>query len=198
MSQRISKAQLASKLRAAGFPEQDIPTMIGIAGGESSFNPGVRNPDASTGDNSYGLFQINMLGGMGPERRAQFGLKSNDELYDIDTNIRAAKSIYDSQGLGAWGAYTNQSYKDFLPTATDLEGADMPQVSTSQPQSTTQGGNVLNVFFDKGSQYQDKKDKSKSLLQSFKDQVMMKALNDVMNPLSGLARGDFDPLGFLK
>ena len=123
MSDRISINNLANLLRQAGFPEKDIPTMIGIAGGESSFNPRAFNPDASTGDQSYGLFQINMLGDLGPERRAQFGLKSNEELYDPVTNIRAAKKIYDTQGLGAWGAYTNQSYKNSMPDVRDLTPA---------------------------------------------------------------------------
>ena len=121
MSDRISVNNLANLLRQAGFPEKDIPTMIGIAGGESSFNPRAFNPDASTGDQSYGLFQINMLGDLGPERRAQFGLRSNEELYDPVTNIRAAKKIYDTQGLGAWGAYTNQSYKNSMPDVIDLQ-----------------------------------------------------------------------------
>ena len=123
MSDRISVNNLANLLRQAGFPEKDIPTMIGIAGGESSFNPRAFNPDASTGDQSYGLFQINMLGDLGPERRAQFGLRSNEELYDPVTNIRAAKKIYDTQGLEAWGAYTNQSYKNSMPDVRDLTPA---------------------------------------------------------------------------
>ena len=121
MSQTVSKKQLVKLLRDAGFPEEDIPTMVGIAGGESSYNPRAHNPNAYTGDNSYGLFQINMLGAMGPERRRQFGIESNEQLFDPVTNVRAAKEIYDSQGLGAWSVYNNNAYQNFLPTSTDLD-----------------------------------------------------------------------------
>jgi len=186
MSQQVNKTTLINKLRNAGFPEEDIPAMVGIAGGESSFMPLQHNPDRSTGDDSYGLFQINMIDEpgylLGEERRRQLGLKSNEELYDVDTNIRAAKAIYDNSGLGAWSAYKNQSYKDYLPTAADLEEASMPQASTSQPQSKEQSKNVLNVYFDKGSQHQDKKDKSKSLLETFKNQILMDGFRRLLNP----------------
>lgn len=98
----LSKDQVASYLRQAGFPEDKIPLMVKIAGRESSFNPRAHNPNAATGDNSYGLFQINMLGAMGPERRRQFGINSNEDLFDPLTNARAAKKVYDSQGINAW------------------------------------------------------------------------------------------------
>jgi len=117
MTKRYTQAELAQYARQAGFPEEDVPTIVAIAMGESSGNPRAHNPDASTGDNSYGLMQINMLGQMGADRRAQFGLKSNEELFNPITNFAAAKTIYDSQGLGAWGAYTNKSYLDYMPTA---------------------------------------------------------------------------------
>jgi len=127
MSKRYSQAQLAQFARQAGFPEQDVPTIVAIAMGESSGNPRAHNPDASTGDNSYGLMQINMLGQMGADRRAQFGLGSNEELFDPVKNFAAAKTIYDSQGLGAWGAYTNQSYKDFMPGAREAANSSLGQ-----------------------------------------------------------------------
>ena len=42
---------------------------------------------------------------------ADFGISSDDQLFDTDTNFRAAKRISDQQGIGAWGACTNGSYK---------------------------------------------------------------------------------------
>ncbi len=145
MSQAISKKQLAQMLRQAGFPEKDIPTMIGIAGGESSFIPTRHNPNANTGDNSYGLFQINMLGAMGPERRRQFGIESNDELFDPATNIRAAKSIYDSQGLGAWTVYDNKTYRNFMPTAEEIEPGEPVQIPTVQYPTDYPTGDTITV-----------------------------------------------------
>ena len=98
----------------AGFNPDESRIMAGIAGAESSYNPSARNPDASTGDNSYGLFQINMLGDMGPERRQLFGIDSNDQLLDPATNARAAKTIFDRQGFGAWSVYRSGRYQDFM------------------------------------------------------------------------------------
>ena len=104
--------------------------MAAIAGAESTFRPGVVNDNPATRDLSYGLWQINMLGALGPARRKQFGLSSNDDLKDPLTNAKAAKAIFDSSGFGAWGAYTNGSYNKYLPAAQAL--------NMSQQQTTTQ------------------------------------------------------------
>ena len=73
MSTTLSRKQLAKLLLQGGFTEQQVPAMLEIARRESSLNPLALNPNADTGDLSYGLFQINMLGGMGPERRKALG-----------------------------------------------------------------------------------------------------------------------------
>jgi murein DD-endopeptidase MepM/ murein hydrolase activator NlpD len=70
---------------------------------ESGGNPQAHNPNAGTGDNSYGLFQINMLGNLGPARLKQFGLSSNDELLDPAVNARVAFQM--SQGGRNWGPW---------------------------------------------------------------------------------------------
>ena len=114
MSRFITKQQAIQGLREAGFPEHVIPTMAAVMGQESSYDLGAYNPKGA--DNSYGLLQINMEGPLGPARRKQFGLKSNEDLLDFKTNLRAAKTIYDEQGLKAWGGYTDGGYKKFLPT----------------------------------------------------------------------------------
>ncbi len=101
----VTKKQIAESLLKAGFSPQDLPTMIEIARRESGFNRLALNPDASTGDLSYGPFQINMLGAMGPERRKQFGIEKNEQLYDLDTSARAAKIVKDQQGFEAWSVY---------------------------------------------------------------------------------------------
>ena len=205
-NQRLSKAQITSLVRQAGFPEDVVPTMVGIAGGESSFNPRAHNPNASTGDNSYGLFQINMLGDMGPERRRLFGIQSNEELFDPVKNVQAAKAIYDRQGLGAWSVYRSGAYKDSLPTTEDLQGATVPASaftetpSPEQPQTVGGGGNVLNVYFDRGSQHQDKKEKAKSLVEQMKESIMRGMVGQILNPMfipgmssPGMSSGAFDP-----
>ena len=126
---RLSTQQIAAGLRQAGFAEDMIPTMTAVTMAESGGNPRAHNPNRNTGDNSYGLLQINMIDGMGPERRRQFGIDSDDQLFDPITNFRAAKQIYDSQGINAWGAYTNGSYKKYLGSDTSA-GAELPTGGT--------------------------------------------------------------------
>jgi hypothetical protein len=96
-----------------------LATMVAISEPESGGNPRAHNPNASTGDNSYGPWQINMLGGMGPERRKEFGIASNEELFDPATNARAAKRILDSQGLGAWTTYSAGKHKPYMQQAEE-------------------------------------------------------------------------------
>jgi hypothetical protein len=113
---KYTKAQITDLLRQAGFPESAIPTMVKIAQLESTNNTQAFNDDSDTGDLSYGLFQINMLGDMGPERRKWFGIKSNEELYDPLTNAKAAYKLWSSkerakgkgQGYTHWSAYNNK------------------------------------------------------------------------------------------
>jgi hypothetical protein len=106
---------LMSILKQAGFKGQALQIAYAVAMAESSGNARAHNGNAATGDNSYGLFQINMLGSMGPERRKQFGLSSNEELFDPLTN---AKIAYKMSGGGKnwtpWSTYTRGTYREFL------------------------------------------------------------------------------------
>ncbi len=103
--------------RAAGFTGEDLIKMTAVGMAESTGNPGAINNNPATGDLSYGAWQVNMIGGMGPQRRRQFGLANNDALLDLPTNARVAKSIFDSQGINAWGAYTDGRYKQYMGQA---------------------------------------------------------------------------------
>jgi hypothetical protein len=109
--QIYSKSEMETLAVQGGFDPKDAPLVARIAMGESSGNPTAFNGVGR--DQSYGLMQINMLGEMGPERRSQFGISSNEELNDPLTNMKAAHAIYKQQGWGAWGAYTNGSYAKF-------------------------------------------------------------------------------------
>ena len=116
---KLTPKQIADVARQAGIPEDKIPTMVAIAMAESSGNSEAHNPKYP--DNSFGLWQINMLDEpgyqLGAERRQKYGLSSNEELKDPLTNAKAAFDILNSQGLGAWSVYTSGKYKDFLPDA---------------------------------------------------------------------------------
>ena len=62
---RQSIPNLVKIALTAGFTPEEAAIAAAISMAESSGNPGAYNPDASTCDKSYGLWQINMLGGMG-------------------------------------------------------------------------------------------------------------------------------------
>lgn len=102
----------------AGFSGGALTTAVAIALAESSGNPRAHNTNAATGDNSYGLWQINMIGAMGPARRKQFGIASNDDLFDPSTNARAAMMLYKARGgFGDWSTYNRGTYLRFVSRA---------------------------------------------------------------------------------
>jgi hypothetical protein len=106
---------IGALLAKAGFSGQALAMANAISMAESSHNPLDHNDNAQTGDDSYGLFQINMLGAMGPERRQAYHLKSNSDLYDPLTNARVAYQM--SKGgtdWSAWSTYKSGAYKQYL------------------------------------------------------------------------------------
>jgi murein DD-endopeptidase MepM/ murein hydrolase activator NlpD len=106
MADRASRA--IQTLQRAGFTGDRLKTAFGIVMRESGGNPQAHNPNRRTGDDSYGLSQINMLGSMGPARRRQFGIQRNEDLLDPAVNARAMFQM--SKGgkdFGAWGIGPN-------------------------------------------------------------------------------------------
>lgn len=107
-------ASLMSILKKAGFSGEGLRMAYAIAMAESGGNAHAHNGNSGTGDNSYGLFQINMLGGMGPERRARYGLSSNDSLFDPLTNAKVAYAMSNGgKNWGPWSTYGNGAYKKY-------------------------------------------------------------------------------------
>jgi len=138
--EQLSAQQIASLLQQQGVSKEKIPTMTAIALAESSGRPKAFNPKGL--DRSYGLFQVNMYGGLGPARMKQFGLKTEKDLFEPTTNIKAAKEILGSQGLGAWSVYKTGKYKEFLPQAQQaVQGL-------TQPQETAARGGTYLIFAD--------------------------------------------------
>ena len=93
----------------AGFSPSEADTMTQIAKKESNWYTRAHNNKSP--DNSYGLWQINMIGAMGPARRREYGISNNDELFNPVVNAKAARSVFKSQGFKAWSVYSNGSYK---------------------------------------------------------------------------------------
>ncbi len=109
------EAQLRDAASKAGFTGNALNTAVAIGMAESGGNAGEVNNNPGTGDLSYGDWQINMLGAMGPERRAQYGLSSNDALLDPYTNARVAYAMSNGgQNFQPWSTYKSGAYKQYL------------------------------------------------------------------------------------
>jgi len=114
---------LLSTLSSAGFKGKGLDMAYAIAMAESSGHANSHNTNSSTGDNSYGLFQINMIGDMGPARRKQYGLKSNDALFDPLTNAKVAyKMSHGGKNWKPWSTFTSGAYKQYLSKHKDISG----------------------------------------------------------------------------
>lgn len=117
--------------RGAGFQGEDLIRMTAVAMAESSGNVQAFNNNARTGDLSYGAFQVNMRGDLGPDRRRQFGLPNNEALFDLGTNARVAKGIFDSQGINAWGAFRDGRFQEWMGQARAAAPSVMGSVAAA-------------------------------------------------------------------
>ncbi len=144
----MNAQQITDVAAGAGFSGSALPVAVAIALAESGGNPGAHNPIGA--DDSYGLWQINMRGTLGPARRAAFGLTSNDQLYDPATNARAAFAISGGgSNFNPWTTFTSGAYRRYLaaaPTPSPLPapgGSGGPADGTGdEPQAGDTGGGL--------------------------------------------------------
>lgn len=121
MANKLTDAQIAGAAKAAGFSGANLAKAVAIALAESGGDAQAHN--AVPPDNSYGLWQINMLGSMGPARRKQFGLKSNEDLYNPTTNAKAAYAIAGSgKSFSPWSTYGSGAYLRYMSRANKASG----------------------------------------------------------------------------
>ena len=99
--------ELATMLRTVGFEGKALKVAWAVVKKESNGRPLAFNGNVKTGDNSYGIFQINMIGGLGVARRDKYDLNSNKDLFDPVVNAQIA---YHMSGKGSdwssWGVGT--------------------------------------------------------------------------------------------
>lgn len=138
----LAPAAIAALAKAAGWVGQDIATAVAVAMAESGGNPASHTVDGD--DDSWGLWQVNMKGAMGPERRRAFGLSSDSQLSDPRTNARVAHAIQQSQGWStAFGSYSSGAYRKYLGQAQTAAGAPGPLPAggaSATPAGTTVDG----------------------------------------------------------
>lgn len=100
---QLSDKELDLILRQAGFSGNGLKMAKAIAFYESTNRPMALNKSS----NCYGLFQINMTGSMGPDRREKYGLKSNEDLYNPLINAQIAYQM--SNGGKNWSAWSTEN-----------------------------------------------------------------------------------------
>jgi hypothetical protein len=99
----LEPEELKSLLRSVGFRGESLRQAWAVAMKESTGKPKAHNDNPATGDKSYGLFQINMIGSLGPARLEQFNLKKNSDLFDPVRNAEIA--FFMSDGGKDWSAW---------------------------------------------------------------------------------------------
>jgi hypothetical protein len=107
---KLSDSELALVLSSVGFKGQDLKEAWAVAKKESNGRPLAFNGNASTGDSSYGIFQINMIGMLGPDRRDKFELDHNADLFNPVVNAKIAYHMSDGgKDWSAWKGLTQRT-----------------------------------------------------------------------------------------
>ena len=145
----LSTSQLVALAKQVGMTKQvnvkgykgPLDVLMGAVGMQESRG---KSTSMRSDTQVYGLWQIRF-----PVHRAaltKIGVTSPQQLYDPLTNAKAAKMIYDSQGITAWSGFTDGKYKQFLPEAqkaagiapSSLTASATPQTPQSKPPSPAQ------------------------------------------------------------
>ena len=134
----FSVGQLKELALSVGFNEKNASVAASVAMAESSgdsSNDTIKSGlYAKTGETSYGLWQINMTGALGPERIKQLGLSSYKDLYDPVTNARAAFKLSGGSNWSPWSAYNNGKH---LPYLKDAQTHKKAGTATTKPAATS-------------------------------------------------------------
>ena len=120
--------ELAKMLSTIGFEGRALKVAWAVVKKESNGRPLAFNGNVKTGDSSYGIFQINMIGGLGVARRDKFDLDSNKDLFDPVVNAQIAYymsnegSDWSSWGVGKFPYNGNTEQSNFNLWITKFPG----------------------------------------------------------------------------
>jgi hypothetical protein len=99
----LTDLELKELLSLVGFKGKDLVVAWAVAKKESNGRPLAFNGNHKTGDSSYGMFQINMIDTLGPDRRDKFDINSNAELFNPVKNAEIA--YYMTSGGDDWSSW---------------------------------------------------------------------------------------------
>lgn len=111
----LSDRELKELLRAVGFEGNNLKMAWAVAKKESNGRPLAFNNNTKTGDHSFGIFQINMIGELKNARIEKFELNSLSDLFNPVINAEVA--YYMTDGGKNWSSWTNlegERIKEFL------------------------------------------------------------------------------------
>ena len=108
-SQALTDKELVQLLKSVGFEGNALKMAWAVAKKESNGRPMAYNGNRKTGDSSYGIFQINMLGNLGPDRKEKFDLDSYYTLFD--PVINAEITYHMTNGGKNWSAWKGLTAK---------------------------------------------------------------------------------------
>lgn len=154
----LSMSQARQYALEAGFTPEDARVVAAIARGESGLDPtnSTRRSglEASTGEDSVGLMQINWGYHKNSGWLQKLGINSREDLFDPVLNMKAAKYLYDNRGsFDDWTVYTKGIYKQYLNTVnTPLDTTVNTPLNTYAPQVSSitydTGQPGIDVFFE--------------------------------------------------
>jgi hypothetical protein len=99
----LTDLELKELLSLVGFKGKDLIVAWAVAKKESNGRPLAFNGNHKTGDSSYGMFQINMIDTLGPDRRDKFDINSNAELFNPVKNAEIV--FYMTKGGDDWSSW---------------------------------------------------------------------------------------------
>lgn len=102
-SESLTDKELVKLLKAVGFEGSALKMAWAVAKKESNGRPMAYNGNRKTGDSSYGIFQINMLGNLGFDRKEKFDLDSNYSLFDPVINAEITYAM--TKGGTDWSSW---------------------------------------------------------------------------------------------
>jgi hypothetical protein len=113
-NEQLAPKELKAILYEAGFRGKNLKEAWAVAMKESTGRPRSHNDNPDTGDYSHGLFQINMIGSLGPERLKQYKLDSNKDLFNPLTNAKIAFQMSDGgKNWSGWNGIGSSTTKWF-------------------------------------------------------------------------------------
>lgn len=143
----LDHAQLSLIAQEAGLSGSRASVAAQIALAESGGDSSKHNDNPATGDDSWGLWQINLYKTLGPPRRKHLGLAADgsedSKLTNPLLNAQAMAWISDKGGnFSPWTTYTNGKYKD-QSDGTGLPGVISPGVDGAVKTVAGSVGDIL-------------------------------------------------------